>query len=458
MSGTPSALPDGLVLAFYGDDFTGSTDAMEVMAFAGLDTVLFLDDPTPERLARFPSARAVGIAGVSRSRDPAWMAENLPARFASLARLGAPLLQYKICSTFDSAPHVGSIGRAVDLGVPFGRTPFSPMIVGAPRLRRFQAFGNLFATLDDVGYRLDRHPTMSRHPVTPMGEADLRLHVSRQTGRRIELIHFVQLRQGRGPELLGSLAGPDTPLVLIDVLDEETLAEAGRLVWETRGDGVFTASSSGLQYALVAHWRSEGLLPPEAPPPRAPSVERIAVVSGSCSPGTAAQVDWAAGHGFDAIRLDAARTVRGEGEAEAARCAEAALAALGAGRDPLVYSASGPQDPALAGVADAAARAGLTPALANARIGAALASTLQRVLARASLRRVAVAGGDTSGEVMSRLRVMALTALAPLAPGSPLCTAWPHDPERASVEVALKGGQIGGPDFFGAVRRGAPFA
>ena len=57
---------------------------------------------------------------------------------------------------------------------------WSPMIVGAPRLARYQVFGNLFAAVDGVGYRLDRHPTMSRHPVTPMDEADLRVHLRRR--------------------------------------------------------------------------------------------------------------------------------------------------------------------------------------------------------------------------------------------------------------------------------------
>ncbi len=449
-------LPGGLLLAYYGDDFTGSTDTMEVMAFAGLPTVLFLDDPTPERMARFPSARAVGIAGVSRSRDPAWMEAHLPGRFASLGRLGAPVLQYKVCSTFDSAPHMGSIGKAVDLGVAHAPGHFTPMIVGAPRLRRFQAFGNLFATIDDVGYRLDRHPTMARHPVTPMGEADLALHLSHQTERRIALVHLVQLKQGRGAERLTALAGEDIPVVLIDVLDDETLAEAGRLVWENRGTGLFTASSSGLQYALVAYWRACGALPPEAPPTPASAVERIAVVSGSCSPATQAQIAWASGHGFEAIRLDAAAAVSGEVEREAARCADLALAALGHGRDPLVFSASGPADPSLAAVRTAAERSGLDAAAANRRIGQALAGVMRTVLDRSGLTRVAVAGGDTSGDVASSLGLMALTALAPLAPGSPLCAAWSDDPSRPPLEVALKGGQVGAATFFGAVKAGAP--
>jgi uncharacterized protein YgbK (DUF1537 family) len=450
------SLPAGLLLAFYGDDFTGSTDTMEVMAFAGLPTVLFLDDPTPERMARFPDARAVGIAGVSRSRDPAWMEANLPGRFEALSRLGAPILQYKVCSTFDSAPHVGSIGKAVDLGVRHAGGRFTPMVVGAPRLRRFQAFGNLFATLDDVGYRLDRHPTMARHPVTPMGEADLTVHLSCQTARRIGLIHLVQLKQGRGAERLAGLAGDDVPVVLIDVLDDETLAEAGRLVWENRGSRLFSASSSGLQYALVAHWRSCGALGPEAQPRPAPAVDRIAVVSGSCSPATQSQIGWASENGFEAIRLDAPAAVAGGVEREAMRCADLALAALSQGRDPLVYSALGPADPALAAVAAATERTGLDPAAANRRIGQALAGVMRLVLQRADLTRVAVAGGDTSGDVAGALGLMALTALAPLAPGSPLCAAWSDDPSRPPLEVALKGGQVGSANFFGAVKAGAP--
>ncbi|MEJ1156736.1 four-carbon acid sugar kinase family protein [Prosthecomicrobium sp. N25] len=455
----PPALPDGLLLAYYGDDFTGSTDTMEVLTFAGLETVLFLEDPTPARLTRFPGARAVGIAGVSRSRDPDWMREHLPGRFAALARLGAPILQYKVCSTFDSAPHVGSIGAAIDLGVAFAPgSRFTPVVVGAPRLRRYQAFGNLFAAIDGVGYRLDRHPTMAHHPVTPMAEADLRLHLARQTGRRLGLVDLVALKQGRGTAALAGLQADDCPAVFIDLFDDETSAEAGRLVWDHRGDGLFTASSSGLQYALVAHWRAAGLLGPETPPRPAAPVDRIAVVSGSASPATAGQIAWAEANGFEPIRLDAARVAAEsrEVEREGGRLAGAALEALGRGRDPLVFSAQGPADPALAATRDAARRAGLRPGEAGRRIGRTLAVALRRILDEARLPRVAVAGGDTSGEVAGGLGLFALTALAPLAPGSPLCRAWSDDPGRSGLEVALKGGQVGPPSFFGAVKAGAP--
>src|SRR5258708_1482072 len=72
MSEAPqSALPAGLLLAYYGDDFTGSTDATEALTAAGVPTLLCLDTPTPEWLARFPDVRCIGLAGSSRGRSPA---------------------------------------------------------------------------------------------------------------------------------------------------------------------------------------------------------------------------------------------------------------------------------------------------------------------------------------------------------------------------------------------------
>ena len=58
------ALPQVPLVAFYGDDFTGSSAAMEAAAFAGVETVLFLSEPTPERLAAFAHYRAIGVAGI----------------------------------------------------------------------------------------------------------------------------------------------------------------------------------------------------------------------------------------------------------------------------------------------------------------------------------------------------------------------------------------------------------
>ena len=449
------ALPEGLLLAYYGDDFTGSTDAMEALAAAGVPTVLFLAPPGPDALARFPQARCVGVAGASRARSPAWMDAELPGVFSALARLGAPVLHYKVCSTFDSSPTTGSIGRAIEHGMRAMPGRWSPTIVGAPRLRRYQVFGNLFATVEGVTYRLDRHPTMSRHPVTPMAEADLRRHLAAQTARRIELVDMLQLAQGSAAERVRSLQDADAPIVLIDVFDDASLLAAGRLVWEQRGDGVFSASSSGLSYALAAHWRDQGLLPAQPTLPAATPAERIAVVSGSCSPVTARQIAWARAHGFATERLDLPRALAAATrEAEIERATGAAARALAAGRSAIVFSAEGPDDPSALRFDAIAAEAGLDRPTAARDVGQALAGVMRRLLDRLPLQRVVVAGGDSSGEVASALDIEALTVAAGLAPGAPLCRAWSRT-RRDGLEIVLKGGQMGEEGFFGLVRDGS---
>src|ERR1700733_4127465 len=160
--------------SFYGDDFTGSTDVLEQLGSNGVPAVLFIGTPSVAHLAKFSNVQAIGIAGDSRSRPPEWMSAHLPAIFSRLREFGAPVMHYKVCSTFDSSPTCGSVGRAMEIGMEVFSPAFVPIIVGAPHLRRYVAFGNLFAAdADGVVQRIDRHP-MSHHPVTPMHEPDLR--------------------------------------------------------------------------------------------------------------------------------------------------------------------------------------------------------------------------------------------------------------------------------------------
>lgn len=442
---TSNGLPDGLWLTYYGDDFTGSTDVLEAFTAAGVPTVLFLQPPKPQDLARFPQARCVGLAGQSRGKNPAWMREVLPEAFRSLAALGAPIVQYKVCSTFDSSPEVGSIGQAIDIGVPHSRAAWSPMVVGAPRLQRYQVFGHLFAAAQGDVWRIDRHPTMSRHPVTPMHESDLRLHLAQQTSRRIGLVNLAQMTQGQGDDALQTLQGNDQPVVMLDVADALSQREAGRLVWEQRAQGVFSASSSGLQYALAEYWRSQGWLPATPSLPKAQAVPCIAVVSGSCSPMSGAQIEWAEHNGFATLRLNVQACLDNtQAEQEIERLVTLSVQAVSRHQSPVVYSAKGPDDPAVLKF----------DAHANERIGFALAEIMQRLLDRTSVRRIVVAGGDSSGAVASHLGIQAFTVAAGMAPGVPLCRAWSDNLRRDGLEIALKGGQLGAVSFYGDVRAG----
>ncbi|MCK0196115.1 four-carbon acid sugar kinase family protein [Ancylobacter sp. 6x-1] len=453
-SQTAAPLPPGTLVAFYGDDYTGSSAVMEVMSFAGLPTVLFLGPPTAEQLARFEGMRAVGIAGIARSKTPAWMDEHLPPIYDVLAGLKAPITHYKVCSTFDSAPGIGSIGRAIELAEPRLGGAWHPLLVGAPALARYQVFGNLFAAIGGVGYRIDRHPVMARHPVTPMDEADVRLHLARQTDIPVGLVDFASMKAGHGDRTLAEECRRGARVLALDVLDEETLAEAGRLIWAHRGERLFAVGSQGVEYALVAHWRQAGLIEPAPPGRRAPPCERIAVVSGSCSPITARQIDFALDHGFEGIRLDAARAIDMRAwNAEIDRGIAGARQALGEGRDPIIFTAAGPDDPAVPALGTAVEAAGVAMSEVNARLGDGLGRVLDAVVREAGLQRAVISGGDTSGHAGMALGLYALTALAPLAPGAPLCRAHAgnaHD----GLEITFKGGQMGQPDFFWTAKQG----
>ena len=450
------SLPDGRLIAFYGDDFTGSAAVMEVLAFAGLPTVLFLDTPTEAQLDRFADYRGIGIAGVARARSPAWMEENLPAAFDALARLQAPIAQYKVCSTFDSAPHVGSIGKAIDIAAPMLGGDWHPLLVAAPSIHRYQLFGNLFATVDGVGYRLDRHPTVSRHPTTPMDEADVRVHLARQTARSIGLVDYLALTSGRGDAALAAARGDGAEIVAIDVLDEASLAEAGRLIWENRGERMLAIGSQGVEYALVAHWREAGLLG-APPPPRTADAARIAAVSGSCSPVTARQIAWADANGLAAIRIDVTAAVdEGHWRESLDAAVEAARQALTAGTSPLVYTARGPDDAAVPALKQAVLDAGADEAVVNERIGHGLGQILRAVVLDTGIRRVAIAGGDTSGHALSGLGIIALEAEVELTPACGIGIARSDDARLDGLQVALKGGQMGPVDFFGMIERGRP--
>ena len=411
------------IFSYYGDDFTGSTDALEALASNGVPAVLFLRPPEPEDLAAFRQCMAIGIAGDSRSRSPAWMRGTLPAVFARLREIGAPVVQYKVCSTFDSSPEIGSIGCALEIGQEAFGVPYVPVVPAAPYLQRYVAFGNLFAAGEFAIHRIDRHPTMKRHPVTPMLEGDLLVHLGLQTSRRLALVNLLALR--------AHLPAFDTAAeaIVFDGLEPADLEEAARLIWERRQTAqTFVVGSSGCTYGILGYWRTQGWLPEAGFCPSAQPVDRLLVLAGSCSPATAHQICRALRNGFHGIRVDPRQA--GGGAFEEGAEAEA-LAQLSAGRSVILYSALGPEDRV-----EIADRAGFA---------AGMGRMLRRLIDASGVRRAVIAGGDTASYAVRELGISALTFAAPLAPGAPLCRA--HGGPR-ELELALKGGQVGPERFF----------
>lgn len=428
-----------LLYAFFGDDFTGSTDALEALAAEGVEIALFLSPESLRHLDRFPGLQAVGLAGDSRSRTPEWMDAHLPTIFDRLKAFAAPVTHYKVCSTFDSSPERGSIGRAMDIGSAIFAPDFVPIVVSAPRLRRYVAFGELFAAEGAQIHRIDRHPTMSRHPVTPMREADLRRHLAAQTAMKIGLVDLPALQGGLGEAALTGELAAGAKAVLFDGIDPQTLAEAGRLVWARAGAApLFAVGSSGLTSALLAEWRRSGVVAAAPAAPRIAPAGRLLAASGSCSPVTARQIERALADGFAGVAMDP-RALADEAVAQA--CLAQALAALQAGRDVVLYSALGPLD------GDAAP--------AGEALGRRLGLMLRKLVERSGVGRLLLCGGDTASHAVQQLGAYALTWAGPLAPGAPLCRAHADSSAIDGLELVLKGGQIGEVDFFSRVKAGA---
>jgi 3-oxoisoapionate kinase len=393
------------LISFYGDDFTGSTDVMEALSTHGVKTILFTRIPTPEEFAPYKDYDAVGIAGTSRSQSPEWMDENLPAIFDWMKSSGSRFCHYKVCSTFDSSPSIGSIGRAIEIAARIFDQPSIPLIVGAPQLKRYTFAGHLFAGYQGETYRIDRHPVMSRHPVTPMHEADLRLHLARQTA---------------------------TPVQMFDVHNLETQLQAGEQLLNAAH--TFIAGSSGVEYALVKALTQRCEISGHADYATVPRVDRMIVVSGSVSPTTERQIRYALQHGFTAVELDPQQL-------DTDTAITQAEGILRVGGNPLIYTALGPStDKHLTGDRSA--------------IGRALGQIAKTCVMQHGLTRMAVAGGDTSSHALAELDILTLETRYPLSatPGSPLCTA--KTTKGAALELALKGGQVGGDDYFVALRDG----
>jgi 3-oxoisoapionate kinase len=411
-----------LLLTFYGDDFTGSTDVMEALAIHGVKTVLFTRVPNAEQMQNFKNYDCIGLAGVSRSQSPQWMEENLPAVFDWLKSLNARFCHYKVCSTFDSSPTTGSIGKAISIALRSFPQTSVPLIVGAPQLKRYTFAGHLFAGYQSETYRIDRHPVMSRHPVTPMHESDLRLHLAEQA---------------------------NVPVNLIDVFDSHTQQQAGQKLLELARESLpFLAGSSGIEYALMKALSARREIPGSATFENIAPCERLLVVSGSVSPTTERQIRHALATGFTGIEADPVVLAIGDGLSVTEKLTEKAIRILDEGGSPLVYAALGP-------ASDKGAILNKIPS-ARVAISQALGQIAKSCIERRGLKRVIIAGGDTSSHALGELDIYALTTRKPLAqsPGSPMCRSHSANLAFSDLEIAMKGGQLGTDDYFTALKDG----
>ncbi len=433
-------------VCWYGDDFTGATDTLAEVARAGLRSLLFMGVPTPAQLHRAGPLDAIGIAGAARGMTPAEMEPELDAVGRFMASTGARVLHYKCCSTFDSAPHVGSIGAAVRTLRRHLPNPLVTIVGGQPSIGRYCSFSQLFARAGAAPeiHRIDRHPVMSVHPVTPMHEADLRLHLHAQGLSGIHAVPHIAYPPAADMPALDAwidhvIDTTDGPL-LLDLVDEAQLAIIGRLIRRAAARAPLLAvGPSSVQQALArAATHAPGHNTQVAP--LGPANGPVLVVAGSLSPVTARQIAACEHYIRQPLQVDRLRT----DAAYAAEQAQLAAATLARGRNVLAHTdkPSGPvsaQDTA-----------------ATARATGRLVSDIVQASGRAGRRltRIGIAGGDTSSQASLALELWGLAFRCVLAPGVTVSVARSDDPLTDGIELMLKGGQMGGDRLFDQLATG----
>lgn len=443
-------------LAFYGDDFTGASDNAAQYARHGLRTLLFFSNPDAEVLKKAAqSYDVIGVAGTARSLPPAEMTDELMPVLENFRQLGVNFIQYKCCSTFDSSPSIGSLGKAIHLMRALWPQSFVPVLAATPEFGRYTLFGHHYARAGDQVYRLDRHPVMSRHPVTPMHESELGNILTEQGFVPKQQIDLRQLDacEGRSGALAEQLAGEDS--AVFDGYTQRQVITGAASLWQlSRSRTVCAMAAQGLAHALGAHLREQGQIGSPEPSHALAPVDRLLVLSGSCSALSAAQIDWAVAAGFIGMRITPDQLISSD-DASLPTLQRQMLDALSAGKSVVMYTAKGPDDDHVAAVQDKLPAGVSAPAFVAHRIGQLYARLARAAIVEAGLTRIVVAGGDSSSFTMRQLGAIALeTKASHFRQNAHVCTLFSDDPQIHGKEVLLKGGQVGSAELYGLMLKG----
>lgn len=416
-----------IVLGAIADDFTGATDLANNLVRSGMRCVQVIG--VPEERPDFSDVDAVVVALKSRSCPAAQAVEESLAALAWLQALEVRQVFFKYCSTFDSTDQ-GNIGPVSDALLDRLEGEQTVMVPAFPVNGRTVYQGHLF-----VGDRLLNESGMQDHPLNPMRDADLVRVLARQTKQGVGLLPWPVLQRGPNAsrQQLMALASEGKRHVVCDTLDESDLA----ILAEAVVDMTLVTGGSGLGQALPGEYRSRGWLADVAEPGRLePAVGGALVLSGSCSQATLGQVAHflkkGAGFALDPVKL-------AEGSAHLDAALDFARERL-KGREPvLVYASSDPDQVRQAQAALGTGRAG--------QLVEAALSQLAVTLVSEGVGRLIVAGGETSGAVVSALGIRMLRIGDQIDPGVPWTQAAGVG-QAGPLSLALKSGNFGGPDFF----------
>ncbi|MDR3534982.1 MAG: four-carbon acid sugar kinase family protein [Acetobacteraceae bacterium] len=412
-----------MLLGAIADDFTGATDLCSMLVRGGMRTVQLIGVPDADAAA--PEADAVVVALKSRTAPVRQAVEQSLAALAWLRRHGARQIFFKYCSTFDSTDQ-GNIGPVADALANALGSGFALACPAFPANNRSVYQGHLF-----VGSVLLNESGMEHHPLTPMTDANLVRVLSRQTDGTVGLVPFAVVEQGAQAirRAMTALKEQGRRYAIVDAVSDAHLVAIGEAA---EGHALITGGS-GIAMGLPANFRRAGLLEEHDSTTLPDVAGHAAVLAGSCSRATLAQLGYARDH-VPVLTLDPLATP------DAAILTEQARTWMNGklGRTPVVIAASAPPD----------AVAALQAKLGREEAGALVEETLARVaesLVRDGVRRLVVAGGETAGAVVSRLGVHSLRIGGEIDPGVP----WTYaEGSGQPLLLALKSGNFGAREFF----------
>ncbi len=410
------------LLGCIGDDFTGSTDLANTLVRRGMRAVQLIGVPARKQEIE---ADAIVIALKSRSiAAPEAVAQSLQA-LDWLRAAGCRQFFFKYCSTFDSTD-AGNIGPVAEALLDTLGADFTIACPAFPENARTVFKGHLF-----VGDKLLNESGMEHHPLNPMTDANLVRVLGRQSQGKVGLIAYDTVDRGAEATraAIERLRAEGFRFAITDAIDNVHLETIGAAV----ADLALVTGGSGVALGLPENFRRRGLL---GPPQGADALPRIdglsAVLAGSCSAATREQVAKMQEHrpGFKVDLLALAR-----GEDVPARALDFADTHLPGG-PVLFYTTDEPEAVKRAQDTIGREQAGALGEQALARLAVALVG--------AGVRRMVIAGGETSGAVVSALGITGLRIGPQIDPGVP----WTVSLDEPALALALKSGNFGAPDFF----------
>ncbi len=410
------------LLGCIADDFTGATDLANNLVRSGMRVIQTIGVPTSPLAA---DVDAVVVALKSRTIAAAdAIAQSLVA-LRWLQAQGAQQIYFKYCSTFDSTPE-GNIGPVTEALMDALGCDFTIATPAFPDNGRTVFKGYLFA-----GPVLLNESGMQNHPLTPMTDANLVRVMQAQTRRKVGLIDYQTVAQGEAAvrQRIAALRADGVGVAVVDATSNDDLYRMGPAL----KDLCLLTAGSGVAIGLPANFG----LKPSLQASQLPQASGLqAVVSGSCSLATNAQVAHFKASGRPAFALDPSTLMHGQSDTQVQRVLAWAAPLLKDG-PVLVYSTAEP-------AAVKAVQAELGVAEAGALVEHALAS-VARGLVQLGVQQLVIAGGETSGACVQSLGIAQMQIGPQIDPGVPWCHA---QSAVGNVHITLKSGNFGTEDFF----------